>query len=65
MSTKHKLICRDCGSEHVLVDAYATWDIESQAFVVAATFDSGARCEDCGGECKYDFVAVGGEEVAA
>lgn len=46
---KQKPICEACGSEDILVDAYASWDVETQKYVLHSTYDD-TRCNDCGGE---------------
>lgn len=46
------MVCRDCGSTQVLLDAWAEWDIASQQWVLQNTFDN-AYCEGkCDGETK-------------
>jgi hypothetical protein len=45
------VVCNTCGSENVLVDAWAEWDVEAQGWTVVETFDA-AICDDCGGECS-------------
>jgi ribosomal protein S27AE len=44
-----KIICGRCGSEEVLKDAYAEWDVKSQSWVLHSTYDDN-RC----GHCDYD-----------
>jgi hypothetical protein len=39
-------LCAHCASPNVRRDAWAAWDVEAQAWEVAAVFDAG-RCEDC------------------
>jgi hypothetical protein len=41
-----KPVCPECGSDNVLLDAWASWNHDKQAFEVAATFENGT-CEDC------------------
>lgn len=38
-----------CGGEHY-VDAFAVWDVEAQAYVLAEVFEKGDVCGTCGGE---------------
>jgi hypothetical protein len=45
------MVCNACGSENVLVDAWAEWDVGIQRWVVAETFKS-AVCRECDGECS-------------
>lgn len=50
-------VCTHCGSSEVLLDAYAVWDMEKQAWVLQNTFDA-AVCEICDGECNVKMVEV-------
>lgn len=52
MEKKFKMVCSYCGSENVLSDAYAKWNVENQEWELDNTFDKGAFCEDCDGECR-------------
>ena len=47
-----KMVCAACGSEDVHCDAYAVWDIETQQWTLDNTFDKGAFCDACDGECR-------------
>lgn len=51
MTDKVKMVCKTCGSDRVLRDAYAEWDVNLQEWCIKITFD-GAFCESCEGECK-------------
>ena len=44
-------VCDFCGSEEVLVDAWAQWDKDSQRWELFNTFDA-AFCAECDGECS-------------
>lgn len=55
-----RMICSYCGSERVLRDAYAAWDVRRQKWVLQNVFDA-AVCESerCnGGETRIDEVTV-------
>lgn len=43
--------CKTCGSENVLRDAWAVWNVELQQWELDQIFDH-AICDDCGGETK-------------
>ena len=60
--TKIKYICSQCGSDDVLSDAYAEWDVIGQHWLLQNTFDKGAYCNACGGETSLDGVALSEEE---
>lgn len=51
-----KPVCRTCGSDEVVSDAYAAWNVDRQEWEVSATFDKGATCEKCGGETRLKWV---------
>lgn len=50
--SKVRQVCSTCGSEDVVCDAYASWDFEKQKWVLHQTYDKGAHCENCEGECR-------------
>lgn len=52
--TRVKMVCRECGSEDVLADAYAEWNVELQQWEVQNVFDKGSFCQQCDGECRID-----------
>lgn len=63
---KQKPVCRECGSDDVLADAYAEWHVGLQEWLVQNTFDKGSVCNACGGECRLKWVdAKTGEEVTS
>jgi ribosomal protein L37AE/L43A len=54
-----KMVCSECGSEDVRADAFASWDVETQLWELATTFDKGHACEGCGQtEIKIEEVAI-------
>lgn len=55
--TKVRMVCRTCGSENVLRDAFAEWDVENQSWVLQNVFDD-ATCDDCGKETRIDEVPI-------
>ena len=42
-------VCETCGSDRVLVDAYAEWDVDTQQWELAHTYGY-SFCKDCDGE---------------
>ena len=58
MSAMQKPVCSTCGSDDVKADAYTVWNIDLQQWDVVSTFDKGATCENCGGECRLKWVSV-------
>ena len=50
-------VCNRCGSNAVLVDAYAEWDMDAQNWTLQNTFQQ-AVCEACGGEASLDWKDV-------
>jgi hypothetical protein len=60
MAKMVKMICGNCGSERVLRDAYAEWDIASQTWILQNVFDD-AVCEstECDGkETRIEEVEI-------
>lgn len=43
---KVKKVCKQCGSENVVKDAWASWDIKKQEYVLEDIFDN-EFCKDC------------------
>jgi hypothetical protein len=44
--TKKSMHCGQCGGEDIMRDAWATWDVTSQTWVLGEVFDY-AFCADC------------------
>lgn len=57
-SSRIKYVCSCCGSESVLIDAWAEWDTAKQAWHLADVFESTARCSNCDGECKVEAKPI-------
>lgn len=53
--TDVRVICRECGSAEVTREAWATWDVAGQRWVLGAVFDY-AFCQKCMGTTKLDEV---------
>ena len=48
-STPIRYVCQQCGSTHIMRDAWAAWDEVAQKWSLAFTCDSSEDvCEDCG-----------------
>lgn len=45
---KYKPVCKYCGNERVLRDAYARWDYDLQEWVISSTYNS-FYCDQCDG----------------
>jgi len=45
-------VCEHCGSNDVLVDAYAEWNVDTQQWEIHSTFNKGSYCRECDGECR-------------
>jgi hypothetical protein len=54
MSKKIKMVCAECGSDDVLADAYAEWNVAAQKWELQNTFDKGAYCNACEAETRLD-----------
>ena len=55
---KIKIVCAHCGSENVMRDAWAEWDIAKQEWVLQNVFDQGF-CADCDSEESLDEIEIG------
>jgi hypothetical protein len=51
---RYRQVCATCGSEDVLADAFAEWDVENQCWSVQSVMDKGHYCNACGGECRIE-----------
>jgi hypothetical protein len=63
---KVKMVCRKCGSDRVLRDAYAAWSVEDQRWELTNVFDH-AVCEskECdGNETRIEEVLCEDEQTA-
>lgn len=58
MKPRIKMVCKECGSDDVLCDAYAVWDVDTQQWEVVNTFDKGAYCNECDGETRLEQEEV-------
>ncbi len=54
---KFKVLCKSCNSETVVRDAWASWDEDTQAWVLETVFDT-AYCCDCDAETSLKEVEV-------
>ena len=54
---RHRMICERCGGEDVMVDAWATWDVDEQRDVLVDTFDH-SFCRSCDGETCLQAVEI-------
>lgn len=52
-----KIVCSVCGSDDVRRDATAAWNVETQAWELAAVMDQG-YCEGCQGDCNLTTTEV-------
>jgi hypothetical protein len=53
---KKYMVCSRCYGQNVKADAYAGWNVETQQWEIDQTFDKGAYCDDCDGECRIEAV---------
>jgi hypothetical protein len=68
MDKKHKsdkgpihMICKECGSDNVVRDAWASWDLSSQQWVLEDLFDYG-YCNFCEGESRIQEITLSEED---
>jgi|GEM_PF-2869653 len=55
-----KMCCAVCGSEEVLRDAYAQWDVAQQQWILHSVYDN-AVCEKCDGDADLKEVPIEAE----
>jgi hypothetical protein len=55
--TRFAYICHLCGSDHVVRDAWAVWDVAAQAWVLDTLFDH-AHCHQCLAATRLERVAL-------
>lgn len=53
MTKKLKKICDECGSTDVRIDAWASWNEDTQEWELAETYEN-PFCMDCEGPCRID-----------
>ena len=55
---KYKWVCLNCGSDDILVDAYAQFNVASQAWELVEAFpeQDNAMCRKCNQETKLESV---------
>lgn len=58
---KYRIVCTHCGSDDVVVDAWAEWDAAEYRWRVAEVFDSTAHCRNCDGECSIRTESMFGQ----
>jgi ribosomal protein L37AE/L43A len=54
---KINIVCSHCGSENVMRDAWAVWNVDTQQWDLGTVFDAG-HCDDCEGEASLEEVSV-------
>ncbi len=55
---KRLMTCAHCGGDSVVRDAWASWDIENQEWVLESVYDH-AYCNDCEGETSINETEEG------
>ena len=51
-------VCNACGGTGVQVDAWASWDVDTQRWTLHSTYEPTAICADCDIECSYTMRPV-------
>ena len=54
-----KIVCEECGSDEVVSDAYAEWDVALQEWVMTSVCDTVVcgECQDYCGTIEVDCMA--------
>ena len=50
------IVCAECGSNDVLLNAAVRWDMEAQEYIVANIFNDGHSCNYCDSGCRIKEV---------
>jgi len=54
---KIDIVCHTCGSNKVIIDAYAEWFVESQDWELCSTYDE-AYCTICNRSTRLDELIL-------
>jgi len=54
---KIDIVCHTCGSNKVIIDAYAEWCVESQDWELCSTYDE-AYCTTCNRNTRLNEVVL-------
>ena len=57
MEKRVGIVCSYCGSDEVLLDSWAQWDVEKQRWVLADTATA-TFCRNCDGETRLIEVEL-------
>ncbi|MGE4322531.1 MAG: hypothetical protein AB7E60_05820 [Sphingobium sp.] len=55
--SRYAFVCAVCGGEQVTREAWATWDVDVQGWVLDVVFDT-AWCHRCMGAVRLDQVVL-------
>ena len=58
-TAKIRIVCPECGSDNIVKDASARWNVETGAWELSTTYDA-TTCDDCGHESDdhFDHIQV-------
>ena len=48
------MVCAKCGSDDIVADAHAGWNVDLQRWEVVNVFDKGHYCNACDDECEIE-----------
>jgi hypothetical protein len=54
---KLQMVCGECGTNDVMRDAWAVWDVATQDWVLGAVFDYG-HCDKCRCETSIEELPL-------
>lgn len=49
-----RMFCEHCGSENVRSDAWVTWDVAAQEWVIEQVMPGADWCDDCDGDTSIE-----------
>jgi len=57
MAKKRKKVCKYCGSDDIVVDAFARWNPDKDMFVLDEVFEY-TYCNQCDGETQIEDIEL-------
>jgi hypothetical protein len=59
VARKLDVVCSVCGSDEIVADACAHWDVESQSWTLGEVWEKGAMCGGCDQhDARYDYKEI-------
>ena len=59
--SKQDAVCTECGSDSIVIDAWAVWSIEQQGWVLGEIWNE-VFCKDCDASSEFELIDIEEEE---